>query len=179
MKRKLIVGVLGTIVVLCLIGILLAPDTEDSSTSGTEVAAIEPTSPPTVVPTATMPPTETPEPTINPRCQPASSKQMEFIREGIKSVQESNDVKDGWAVRSQDFKRVWMVAAEITGPGIADKAAIGVWAINGTPEDPGVIMAVDGSAKEFTPYPDASKTDAHITISDDGVSQAKECVETS
>ena len=130
-----------------------------------------------------IPPTPTPLPVVEPtknlfeRCVPASEAQKEAIRSGIKSVQSSNDIGIAYAVKSGDFEKVWMVAAEITGQGIAKGDAIGVWAISGEQDTPGMILSVDGFATEFSPYPDGSKTDANTNLMDDGVQEAKACVE--
>jgi hypothetical protein len=174
-KRKLVIGAAIGLLMICVLAVLLAPSDEDGeeSLAPTKIAA----SGATEVPLATKVPTSTNVPTATPsRCVVASPGQMEAIRSGVKSIQESNNVETGWAVKSNDFKNVWMVAAEITGPNLEDVTSIGVWAISGDPGSPGMILSVNGFAKEFTPYPDASETDANITIADDGVRQAEQCV---
>lgn len=100
---------------------------------------------------------------------------MEYIRAGIQGVQQSNDILPGFAVRSNDYERVWFVAAEITGPGIEPKQAIGLWAINGELDEPGIILSVNGFALEFTEYPDGSTTDAQTSQFDDGAQEALAC----
>ena len=77
----------------------------------------------------------------------------------------------GIAVKSGDFSNVYMVAMEFSATGI--KNQVGVWATNSLSAGGGIIMAVDGTAKAFTVWPDADQTDAQITISDDGVAEAK------
>lgn len=174
-KQIMIVGVL--VFVLALACGSSAPETTDPIAptqplpSSTETAV--PTN--TVRPTNTPSPTETPQPQRSERCIPASEAQLDGIRNGIKDIDPNNDIVDGWAVRSNDFERVYIVAAEIHGAGIRPGEAIGVWAISGDLDSPGLFLAVDGFAKGFSPYPDASKTTAEITISSDGVEEAKEC----
>lgn len=108
------------------------------------------------------------------RCIPASSAQFESINEGIRQTDQNNSIKSAWAVLSKDFSKVYMVAARIYGPGLND-SIVGVWAISGELNQPGMILAVDGTAQSFSPYPDSSKTKAQITQSDDGVAEARVC----
>jgi hypothetical protein len=110
------------------------------------------------------------------RCVPATSAQMANIRAGVQGDSPKNDVKTGYAVKSHDFANVWMVAAKIYGPSIENGAGPGVWAISGDPNAPGLTYAVDGYAKSFSDWGDASKTDAAITSFSDGVQEAKACV---
>lgn len=109
------------------------------------------------------------------RCITASSAQVEAIRAGVKDIADTNDIKSGWAVKSNDFDNVWFVAAKIYGPGIENGSDPGVWAISGDLNNPGMILSVNGYAKEFSSYPDASKTDASITTADDGAKDALLC----
>ena len=121
----------------------------------------DPTSPPTIAPTLTptIKPTKAPTPTvakIASRCVPASVQQIANIRDGIKSTAPSNDIEKLFYVKSNDFDSVYMVSGNITGAGINPGDAIGVWAISGTPDNPGLTLSVDGFAKSFSPWPDAS-----------------------
>jgi hypothetical protein len=115
------------------------------------------------------------EPTPSPRCLAASELQMEYIRNGIKQIQESNDALNGYAVRSNDYQRVWFVSAEITGPGIEAKQAIGLWAMSGDLEFPTTVFSVDGFAKEFSYWSDGTKAEPQLSISDDGAQDALSC----
>jgi hypothetical protein len=116
------------------------------------------------------------KPLKEPRCVPASPAQIEYIQTGIKDIDQNNDVTSNiWAVHSNDFENIWFVAAEIQGSGIQPKEAIGVWAISGDPASPGIILSVDGFAKNFSIYPDGSTTDAQTAMSDDGAQEALAC----
>lgn len=142
----------------------------------TRLTAAPPTAtpqPPAAKPTDAPPATEAPVPVSE--CQPASAGQLERIQAGVKGVAASNEVRMAWAIKSGDFNEVWMVAALIYGPGMETGAGPGVWAINGTPESPGLTLAVDGFAKEFSDWPDASKTGAAINGTEDGIAEAKQC----
>ena len=113
------------------------------------------------------------------RCVPASDLQMSGIQDGIDDILQNGYIKTAWAVKSDTFvESVWMVAAKIYGPGIMENG-VGprVWAISGDIDSPKLFLSVNGFAKEFSPFPDASKTDAIITITDDGISEAIECAE--
>ena len=153
----IIVGVIAGICVLCVLGVIAlgAMGLITGSTTSTSV----------------------PE-AISARCVPASAQQMESIRAGIKDIEANNDVLPGFAVRSNDFNQVWFVAAEITGPGIPANT-VGIWAISGELETPGLVLSVDGFAKAFSPYPDASTTDAQITPFGDGAQEALTCAQQS
>ena len=100
------------------------------------------------------------------RVESASEKQTEKINWGIKK--ETNaEIGKVYVVKSNDYEKVYFVATRLSGPGISDDC-IGVWAISGDKNDPGMIFSVNGIAKEFSDYPSGSKTTANITMSDDG-----------
>jgi hypothetical protein len=105
------------------------------------------------------------------RCVAASSEQIAAIQDGVDDIAKDNYIKTGYAVKSNSFENVWMVAAKIYGPGMGNGTGPGVWAISGS----GMVLSVNGTAKSFSPLPDASKTDAAITAGDDGVSEAEQC----
>jgi len=97
------------------------------------------------------------------------------MHNGVDDIASDNFIKTAWAVISNSFDNVWMVAAKIYGPGMESGTGPGIWAISGELESPGMILSVNEFAKQFSPYPDASKTTAAITIADDGVNEALEC----
>jgi hypothetical protein len=49
-------------------------------------------------------------------------------------------LRDGFIVRSGDFEKVYMVAADIQGPGLERAGDVGVWAIN-SPNAEGLVYA--------------------------------------
>jgi hypothetical protein len=64
-------------------------------------------------------------------------------------------------VKDPERQNVWLIAAEINGPGIESAGDVGVWATN-NPDDPGTIFAVDSFAGEFSSWgrmPDASPSE--------------------
>lgn len=117
--------------------------------------------------------------TSNPsdRCVLASELQMQYLDNGIKQIQQSNGVLQGYAVRSGDYERVWFVAAEITGPGIEPKTVIGLWAMSGELDFPTTVFSVDGFANEFSYWSDGRKAAPKLSMFDDGAQEALSCVQ--
>jgi hypothetical protein len=119
-------------------------------------------------PQVTGPPT-----TVTGRCEKVSSALLNAIAEGL-TVSGSGTLRGGYAVKSKDFSKVYMVAADIQGTGMEGDNEIGVWATNSL-DGAGLIFAVDGFAQEFSDWGHGDETDANITQSSDGVTEAKEC----
>lgn len=78
----------------------------------------------------------------------------------------------GYAIKSPDFNNVYFMAIEFEATGV--KNQVGVFARNGL--ETGLILSVDGFAKEFTVWPDASKTDAQISGADRSIDVVKNCI---
>lgn len=78
------------------------------------------------------------------------------------------------AIRSPDFDEVYFIAMRFGADGGED--AVGVWASNSLTPGGGLMMSVDGYAKQFTEWPDASKTDAAISGADPSIKDAKSCL---
>ena len=122
--------------------------------------------------------TQSPQATASPttvvgRCEKVSSALLNAIAEGL-TVSGGGTLRNGYAVNSDDFSNVYMVAADIQGVGMEGDDEVGVWATNSL-DGSGLISAVDGLAQEFSDWGDGDTTDAHITQSSDGVAEAKEC----
>ena len=111
--------------------------------------------------------------TVVGRCEKVSSALLNAIAEGL-TVSGGGTLREGYAVKSKDFSEVYMVAADIQGTGMEGNGDIGVWATNSL-DGSGLILAVDGLAKEFSDWKHGDTTDANITLSSDGVSEAREC----
>jgi len=97
------------------------------------------------------------------------------IKEGL-TVTGGGTLRNAKAVRSKDFEKVWMVAADIQGSGMEGSEDIGVWATNSLQGD-GLVFAIDGFAQEFSDWGHGDTTDANITQAADGVQEAKDCVQ--
>ena len=55
-------------------------------------------------------------------------------------------------VRDPEREDIWLVAAELDGPGISGEGEIGVWATD-LPDDPTMIWSVDAFALQFSEWP--------------------------
>ena len=119
-------------------------------------------------PQATASPT-----TVTGRCEKVSNALLNAIAQGL-TVTGGGTLRNGYAVKSDDFSKVYMVAADIQGVGMEGDGEVGVWATNSL-DGSGLILAVDGLAKEFSDWGHGDTTDANITLSSDGVSEAQEC----
>ncbi len=109
--------------------------------------------------------------TKSPDCISLPASVLETIASGEEPGVGMKSIR-GFAVKSADFNNVYFFAIEFSATGISSQT--GVWARNGI--DSGIIMSVDGFAKEFTVWPDASKTDANISTADRNVLIAKSCL---
>jgi hypothetical protein len=108
-------------------------------------------------------------------CRPASKALVAAIEQGL-TVTGGGKLRRAYIVRSNDFEKVYMVAADIQGDGLEGDDDIGVWATN-SPKAEGLIYAVDSVAQEFSDWGDADKTDAAIDASAHGVDEGRACVE--
>jgi hypothetical protein len=108
-----------------------------------------------------------------PSCQRASRRLLAAIETGLE-VTGGGRLRRGYVVRSTDFDKVYMVAADIQGPGLEAAGDIGVWATNSR-RGAGAIYAVNSVAQEFSDWRDADKTDAAIDPSAQGVDEARRC----
>jgi len=107
------------------------------------------------------------------RCVTVPSALVAAIEEGL-TVSGGGTLRNARAVKSNDFEKVYMVAADIQGAGMEGNEQVGVWATNSLKGD-GLIFSVDGQAKEFSDWGDGATTDANITQAADGVDEAREC----
>lgn len=105
----------------------------------------------------------------------------------IKGMETGLTVKGGslrmpaYAVKSDDFEKVWMMAVELDAPGLKGDGDIGVWGTNGDPTDTtdfGLTLAANGIAREFSDWGAVAKpgSAAYINSTDHGVAEAAACV---
>jgi hypothetical protein len=85
-------------------------------------------------------------------------------------------LRDAQMVESSNFEAVWFVSAEIDGSQMEGDGEIGTWATNAVKDGYGTTYSVDGFAKEFSDWGDGGKTDANLSMSDDGAEESKDCV---
>jgi len=122
---------------------------------------------------ASMGDDDDPETETASRCRNVPAAMGDGIATGI----EEGITASGWqAVKSSDYENLFMIAGRLSGPGMDDDT-IGVWASNSLEAGGGLILAVNGLAQEFSDWPDGDGTDAETSVTDDGVSEAIECVQ--
>lgn len=117
-------------------------------------------------------------------CLKAHPTVVKAIGTGLKKKTQAKIVGEGFAVRSDDYKKVWMVAAELDGPRLEGEGDIAVW---GTNEDPskanssGLILQANGMAEEFSVWGAAAQpgSAADLSPADHGVAEAAECLSAS
>lgn len=85
-------------------------------------------------------------------------------------------MRNGWAVKSSDFSKVWFLAAEMDFAGAEGNGEIGVWAVNDLTPFYGTIFSVNSFALEFTNWGNGPATSAQLSMNDDGASEAEACV---
>lgn len=91
----------------------------------------------------------------------------------LKELGDGLPLSDGWGVRSDDYKKVWFVAARYVN-------AYPVFSVNGDPSSPdtafnGLVLSVNDDAKKYTPWPYGPDTPAKVSMSDDGAREAELC----
>jgi hypothetical protein len=108
------------------------------------------------------------------RCIAVSATKLESILP--LTATGSGTLRNAWAVKSSDFSKVWFLAAEMDFSGGGEgNGQIGVWAT--TDLEPVVgFFSVNGLALEFTDWADGPASDAQLSMSDDGASEAEACV---
>jgi len=163
--NKLLIGCLVVLAIICLIFVVSAA--VSAVLNPTSISTLE-ISTESIVQNVALSPSS--------RCVPATQEQLTTILAGVKDISENNYLQTGWAVKSNDYNNVWFVAAKIYGPGMENGSGPGVWSIGG---ESGMILSVDGYAQNFSTYPDASKTDAAITLMADGAKEAMDCASAS
>jgi hypothetical protein len=147
-SRKVAIGV--TVAFFILVGISAALDPKTSGSVAT--------------PTSGAP---------SSRCLAVSTQKLESILPLTASG--GGTLRDAWAVKSSDFSKVWFIAAEMDFAGGEGDGEIGVWATNDLEPVVG-FFSVNSLALEFTDWADGPSSDAQLSMSDDGASEAEECV---
>jgi hypothetical protein len=121
--------------------------------------------PPSAIPKASTPPTEAGDPATG--CLDIDQALINAIIDGT-----DMSVSSGMAFRSPEHEEVYLVALQFQVPG-ADAEA--VWATNDL-NGAGMILSVNAVAKEFTVWPDASRTGAQISPASPGVAESVACL---
>lgn len=131
-------------------------------------------------PAATPSASPTPEP-VHERCIVAPAATVAWIGEGLYE-DDGTSLRNAWAVKSDDFKNVWFVAADLEGPGLEDDDEIALWATDAIEEDGtadpiggGLVVSVNNVAEAFSDWFPASDYD--VSGGDDGAEEAIECAD--
>lgn len=106
---------------------------------------------------------------------------VKSIGTGLKKKTGAKLSGPGYAVRSDDFEKVWMVGVELDGPGLEEPGDVAVWATNGDPRGSvgeGLIIRANGLAAEFSTWGAAAQpgSSADFTAADHGVAEAENCL---
>ena len=81
------------------------------------------------------------------------------------------------AVRSGDFDRVWLVAAQVDTPGATSTPQIGLWATNSLQAGaPGSILAIDSVARSVSRFGSGGSGSGGISSASDGATDVRSCV---
>lgn len=105
--------------------------------------------------------------TVESRCETVPQEVIDDIISGLEP--DSITLTSGAAVKSESYANVWMIAAQMEGPGLDDNT-VGVWSTNSLDEGSRVITAVDAMADTFSVWPQKGSN------GDDGVDEAKACL---
>ena len=112
------------------------------------------------------------DPESNVQAEPATRAQIDRISSGL---EDGFRIRNAYTTRSEAHQNASFVAAELVGPGVSGEVA--VWIHNRLPQDPGLLMSVDGLAKEFSVFPDATQSRASASMSDKPARALKRYVE--
>lgn len=102
------------------------------------------------------------------RASHAQIEKLKYIQEEDKRIADTV-----FAVRSQHHKNVWYVSTKIYGPGL-ENGVSAVWSMSGAKGNPGMILAADTTADEFTPVPYMNDTKAGTGLGMDPEARALE-----
>lgn len=137
----------------------------------------EPEAAPEPAPTRTTAPRVEPEPEPEPEgpaCENVDQVVLDRIAQGAQDGV-GLALTRGAAIKSEQFEKAYLVAAEYTAEGVDPSVA--VWFTNSIdPTEPGMMMSADATAKALTVWPDAAATDAALSAADPEVIAARDCL---
>ena len=82
-------------------------------------------------------------------CEAAPAALVTAVSEGLVA---DTSLTGARIVRDPEREDIWLVAAELDGPGITGEGEVGVWATD-RPDDPTMIWSVDAFALQFSEWP--------------------------
>ena len=157
LSRKVAIGVTVSVFVFVAIGSAVDPKASGTVATPTPAASV-------ATPTSTA---------STSRCLAGSARKLKSILP--LTAYGGGTLRDAWAVKSSDYSSVWFIAAEMDFDGAGGDGEIGVWATNDLEPVVG-FFSVNSLALEFTDWADGPSSDAQLSMSDDGASEAEECV---
>jgi hypothetical protein len=104
-------------------------------------------------------------------CGAAPQELLDAIASGAESDVGTLQLTAGKTLRTGD---TYLVAARIAGSGL-DGTDVGVWATSDLQPGVGLLLAVDGFAKQLTVWPDADSSAADIGAGDPDVQAVASC----
>jgi hypothetical protein len=110
---------------------------------------------------------------ISARCAEVTPEKLAEIESGL-TVAGGGSLKEGWAVKSEDFDSIYFIAAEMEGPGFYGDGQYGLWAVESMEPGQGEIYSVNSRAKALSEWP---KADASINVKSDGAEDVLACIE--
>lgn len=107
------------------------------------------------------------------RCEDVPYQVVGWLEQGLSLP---GGVRDAQAVRSEDFSKVWFISADIQGEGIDGDGPIGTWTTTSIdPSEPRGFASVDDTALQFSNWANGPRTQANLSMSDDGAQESVEC----
>lgn len=111
-------------------------------------------------------------------CRAVSELNKQSIVEGLKSKYKNKlRIGHAMAVRSDDFSRMYFLAAKVLPSVDGENSPIGVWVTNRAQEPASLMLAMPGIAKDVTVYPDATRTKMEASRYSSGYREALRCLE--
>ena len=117
------------------------------------------------------------DPAVLARCENIQPDLIQIIESGL-TVNGGGTLEttSASAIKSKSFKNVYFISAEIQGPGMQEQGDIGLWSTNSLTAGKGMIFSVNSIAREFSKWPDGTKSKAELSQFDDGAQEAMQCV---
>ncbi len=103
-------------------------------------------------------------------CRTVGASVVSAIEETL-TVDGGGTLRSARAVKSNDFNNVWMLAADIQGPGLDGTGDIGVWAVNSL-TSVGLTYSANNVARAFSQI-----GPGNTSPTDHGVAEARRCVQ--
>ncbi len=108
------------------------------------------------------------------RCEVVPPEVVARLTQGL--TVEGGDVDFVRAVRSSGYEKVWFVSADIVAVGFEGADDVATWASNSIdPSDPAGFASVNDLALNHSNWADGPRSDAQLSMSDDGAAASQEC----